>query len=273
MKKILLLFIYFLFSCDVEIPIRDNFVIEAFLFQGEEVDDIKVKETKLWNSEDSIDTYINNASVKLYGNGNEYLLDYNSSFDSYVLGEKIEILSGEKYGIEITVKERTATAETIVPSKPLGLKMSENKIVVPPLVISPALPNILANLFENARTNVIWNNPNDEQHYLTIQYIGADEDPIFNDKIPGVVGEFFSNFSLQSAPTSGNKYNVICMSLKNYGKYKVSLYKINKDYVSLFESEVQDGTELNEPPSNIINAFGIFTAFASDTTSFEIVRN
>ena len=50
------------------------------------------------------------------------------------------------------------------------------------------------------------------------------------------------------------------------------LYKINDDYVKLFESEVQDGTELNEPPSNIVNAFGIFTAFASDTISFEIVR-
>ena len=74
--------------------------------------------------------------------------------------------------------------------------MSENKIVVPPLVISPALPNILANLFENARTNVIWDNPNDEQHYLTIQYMEEDDDPIFNDKIPGVVGEFFSNFSV-----------------------------------------------------------------------------
>ena len=52
----------------------------------------------------------------------------------------------------------------------------------------------------------------------------------------------------------------------------VTLYKINQDYVSLFETAVQDGTELNEPPSNIINAFGIFTAFASDTVSFEIVR-
>ena len=153
------------------------------------------------------------------------------------------------------------------------LKMSESKIIVPPLAISPALPNILANLFENARTNVMWDNPNDEQHYLTIQYMDEDDDPIFNDKIPGVVGEFFSNFSLQSAPTNGKNYNVICMSLKNYGRYKVSLYKINKDYVSLFESEVQDGTELNEPPSNIVNAFGIFSAFASDTTSFEIVRN
>ena len=69
-----------------------------------------------------------------------------------------------------------------------------------------------------------------------------------------------------------NNYNVICMSLQNYGKYMVTLYKINQDYVSLFETAVQDGTELNEPPSNIINAFGIFTAFASDTVSFEIVR-
>ena len=62
------------------------------------------------------------------------------------------------------------------------------------------------------------------------------------------------------------------MSLINYGKYNVTLYKINEDYYSLFESDVQDGTELNEPPSNIINAFGVFSAFASDTTSFEIVR-
>ena len=52
----------------------------------------------------------------------------------------------------------------------------------------------------------------------------------------------------------------------------MTLYKINDDYVRLFESEVQDGTELNEPPSNIVNAFGIFTAFASDTISFQIVR-
>ena len=80
------------------------------------------------------------------------------------------------------------------------------------------------------------------------------------------------NFSIQSEPTTEGSYDVICMSLQNYGRYMVTLYKINQDYVSLFESEVQDGTELNEPPSNIINAFGIFTAFASDTTFFEIVR-
>ena len=46
MKKILLPLIIVLFSCDVETPIEDNFVVEAFLFQGERVDDIKIKKTQ-----------------------------------------------------------------------------------------------------------------------------------------------------------------------------------------------------------------------------------
>jgi hypothetical protein len=199
-------------------------------------------------------------------------LEYSVSDESYTYKDNIDIVSGKTYGIEVVVDGRTATAQTIVPTKPLGLRMSANKIIVPPLKISRALPDILANLFENARTDVRWDNPNNENHYLTIKYVGEEEDPIFSDEIPGAVGDFFSNFSLQSEPTQGESYNVICMSLKNYGKYKVSLYKINDEYMSLFDSEVQDGTELNEPPSNIINAFGIFSAFASDTTSFEIVR-
>ena len=79
MKKLIkYIFLIGLISCDNEIPIDENFVVEAFLFQGEKVDDIRIKETKLWNSEDSIDTYIENANVKLFGNGNEFVLSYNS---------------------------------------------------------------------------------------------------------------------------------------------------------------------------------------------------
>ena len=88
MKKILGLLTIILFSCDNEIPIEDNFVVEAFLFQGEKVDDVRIKETKLWNSEDSIDTYIGNAKVKLYGNGSEYNLEYNSIEGNYFTDKK-----------------------------------------------------------------------------------------------------------------------------------------------------------------------------------------
>ncbi|MAK06523.1 MAG: hypothetical protein CMG94_00570 [Marinoscillum sp.] len=259
-------------SCDDETPIGDNFVVEAFLFQGEKVDDIKIKETKSWNSDDTVDVMIDNANIKLYANGDEFNLSYDNLRQSYISNEEIDIISGNTYGIRVEVNDRVATAETIVPTKPVGLRLSNDKIVVPSLKLSPALPNILSDLFQNARTNIMWDNPTNEYHYLTIKYVSAQDDPIFTEDFPGAIGDFFSNFSLQSAPSQDELYNVICMSLKNYGKYMVTLYKINEDYVRLFESEVQDGTELNEPPSNIINAFGIFSSFASDTTSFEIVR-
>ncbi|MFL3022698.1 MAG: DUF4249 family protein [Cytophagales bacterium] len=259
-------------SCDDETPIGDNFVVEAFLFQGEKVDDIKIKETKSWNSDDTVDVMIDNANIKLYANGDEFNLSYDNLRQLYISNEEIDIISGNTYGIRVEVNDRVATAETIVPTKPVGLRLSNDKIVVPSLKLSPALPNILADLFQNARTNIMWDNPTNEYHYLTIKYVSAQDDPIFTEDFPGAIGDFFSNFSLQSAPSQDELYNVICMSLKNYGKYMVTLYKINEDYVRLFESEVQDGTELNEPPSNIINAFGIFSSFASDTTSFEIVR-
>ena len=43
MKRFYIAFIILFFACDIESPIEDNFVVEAFLFQGEKVDDIKIK--------------------------------------------------------------------------------------------------------------------------------------------------------------------------------------------------------------------------------------
>lgn len=272
-KKTIFFFSFFIMlSCDNEVPIDENFVIEAFLFQGEVVDDIKIIETKLWNSTDSTTSYIENANVKIYGNGYDYQLNYNPQIQRYTTSDNIDVISGNTYGIEVTVKDRTATAETIVPTKPIGLKLSEDKIIIPPLFLSPALPNLLANLYESARTTISWDNPNDEYHYLTIKYVDDDQDLIFSEEFPDALGEFFNNFSLQSEPTKELNYSALCLSLKNYGRYKVTLYKINKDYYSLFENQQQDGYELNEPPSNVINAFGVFSAFASDSIFFEISR-
>lgn len=272
-KKTIFFFSFFIMlSCDNEVPIDENFVIEAFLFQGEVVDDIKIIETKLWNSTDSTTSYIENANVKIYGNGYDYQLNYNPQIQRYTTNDNIDILSGNTYGLEVTVQDRTATAETIVPTKPIGLKLSEDKIIIPPLFLSGALPNILANLYQSARTTVSWENPNDEYHYLTIKYVDDDQDLIFSEEFPDALGEFFNNFSLQSEPTKELNYSALCLSLKNYGRYKVTLYKINKDYYSLFENQQQDGHELNEPPSNVINAFGVFSAFASDSIFFEISR-
>ena len=267
------LLIFFLFSCDEETSIEDNFVVEAFLFQGEPIDDVEVFKAKLYNSSDTTEEVISDAKVKIIYDGDNYELDYDVNSMKYVYNNNdLNIISNKQYGLEVIVNDRTATSQTSVPTKPIGLLLSENKIIIPELVLSRALPTILANLYENARAKISWDNPNNEYHYLTIKYMGDSENPIFSDELPAGVGNFFENFSIVSEPTKDKEYSIIGLSLKNYGRYKVSLFKINQDYVSLFENQEQDSNELNEPPSNIINAFGVFSAFASDTTSFEIVK-
>jgi hypothetical protein len=47
---------------------------------------------------------------------------------------------------------------------------------------------------------------------------------------------------------------------------------VNKEYEDLFNNLEQDSRDLNEPPSNITGALGIFTAFAADSVFFEIVK-
>ena len=102
MKRFYIILILLFYSCDIESPIEDNFVVEAFLFQGEKVDDIKIKKTELWNSLDSLDTYISDAEVKLFANGQEYILDYNLSDENYFTNENIDIISGNTYGLQVT---------------------------------------------------------------------------------------------------------------------------------------------------------------------------
>ncbi|MDA3862202.1 MAG: hypothetical protein PF445_13365 [Melioribacteraceae bacterium] len=50
------------------------------------------------------------------------------------------------------------------------------------------------------------------------------------------------------------------------------LYRVNKEYVDLYESRDQDSRNLNEPLTNIENGLGVFSAFASDSVYFNAVK-
>ncbi len=53
----------------------------------------------------------------------------------------------------------------------------------------------------------------------------------------------------------------------------VKVYQINQEYADLYENREQDSRGLNEPPSNIKNALGVFSAFNSQEAFFEVVKD
>ncbi len=50
------------------------------------------------------------------------------------------------------------------------------------------------------------------------------------------------------------------------------MYRINAEYAQLYGNRTQDSRDLNEPPSNIRNGLGVFSAFNISSVFFEVAE-
>ena len=80
------------------------------------------------------------------------------------------------------------------------------------------------------------------------------------------LGNFSFTRRFVAEPTTNNYYRVPQSDFNYIGKYKITLYRVNQEYVNLYASRQQNSRSLNEPLTNVNNGLGIFTAFASDST-------
>ena len=63
-----------------------------------------------------------------------------------------------------------------------------------------------------------------------------------------------------SEPFNDNRYIIPWERLPYYGRYRVKVVAVNREYVELVLTRNQDSRDLNEPISNVNNGLGIFTA-------------
>ena len=251
-------------NCTPEEPTPQNtFVVEAFLFAEEPVDNIIIKHTVPLEKTSLIIDPIDDALVVLIKNGQEFPLEATGDGGSYAyLLQDLQVNVGDLFRIEINYNGITAFGETTVPEATKGLEISETIIELPP--IGPEFIDAInkINLFSS------WDNPNNELHYMIIEDREKVKDPIFPDQI----ADQLQQFRFVSAPTRESLFDINAANFTTFGIYVVKVYRINQEYADLYESLVQDSRDLNEPLSNITNALGIFSAFASDSVFFEIRR-
>jgi len=247
----LLLILTSLTSClEVEeLDIEDNFVIEAFLYGGETIDDIKLKTTYTLDAPEDLSEPITNASVILQKDGIAYELESSADQGFYNYnGNDLTVSSGDKFQIEVNFNNRIATAQTTIPSPPTGVAIDVAIASIPRItVLNPSALLQLRQALSDLLINVTWDNPNDDWHYIVVENIEAIQDAIFPAQLIGA-------------------------GLRHYGTHKVTVYRVNQEYADIFENRTQDSRDLNEPPSNIDNALGIFTGFESESVFFEIVE-
>jgi len=250
----------------------NQFVIEAFLFAGEPVDDIRIKSTfPLIDTEDT-SAPINDAQVTLIKGSQDYLLVRSGDEGYYNYpGTDLRVTTGDVFQLEVTYNGITATAETIVPTPTEGLTLSLDSLKIPTLPFSQGRDSIVAALQDfvgNSRIEARWRNPERDLYYMTVESVSDSIIPIF----PDVVISALERFRFVSEPTDESSLDFLGGSLVSFGQYAVKVYHINQEYAALYENRNQDSRDLNEPPSNVFNALGVFSAFNSQEAFFEVAR-
>jgi len=178
-------------------------------------------------------------------------------------GTGLEVNYGDQFRIEVTYNGRTATGETIIPDPPEEVSISVDTIEIPFIFRQGTLQQIA-----EIDLHVSWTNPENLLHFSVVENLEDSLVNIFPDRI----GQITKRFRLISLPSLDSIFQINTLTLEYFGRHEVTVYRINREYAELYLNRVQDSRDLNEPPSNIYNGLGVFTAFSGKSVYFDVIR-
>ena len=264
----LLLFSIALPACESDLefiaPVPDVFVVQAFLFVGEPVTDVTVTGVLPIDADSTeVAPVISDAAITLVRDGVPFELVATSGEPGHYSypGNDLLIGVGDIFQLEAVVDGKMATAETVVPLPPVALALSEDTLEAP----TPGGRGRGRASALQAGITAKWSNSDRRLHFVVIDNIELNPEIL-------PTTEIFSRFAARivTQPTAADSSVVRILTLTHFGRHRLKLYRVNDEYADLYEGLEQDSRDLNEPPSNIHGALGVFSAFSADSAFFRV---
>lgn len=271
-KIIAVLFVVIISSCE-DVPDFDQGesepVVEAFIYEGESVDDIYLKKTTPFTIGSGIEPEpINDAIITITNKGQSFVLSPITKEPGryFYDGTDLSINIGDNYQLAFEYEDRIISSTTKIPTRPEGVLISTELIEIPEINSLQDLRGFRESFQETI--DITWNNTDGSYYYLVIENVEDRPSSIDPTDIFGGLG---INFEFTSEPTQQSLFQLRPMiHYSQYGRHKVTIYKVNEEYALLYETSAQDSRDLNEPYTNINNGLGIFSGFASQVFYFSV---
>ena len=247
----------------------DLVVVEAFLFAGEPVRDVRLTVTVPLGEDPELAPTIDDADVMLFKDGVAYVLASVGDSGRYeYTGNDLVVAEGDEFRIEVGYFGRVAVGETIVPAPPINVAVDGDTLFAPVINLGGRGGRGGGINTEDAQLGVTWDNPIELLHFVVVEGLEDGTEAIFPEQLQ----ERLSRFRLITQPTTDTFFTINLLLLRDLGQHQVRVYRVNQEYSELYENRTQDSRDLNEPPSNMTNGLGIFSAFNSTIALFEVVR-
>lgn len=167
------------------------------------------------------------------------------------------ITPGDTVEFHTEYKGTLLTATTVIPTITKNLAMSTDV-----LYYSSGDPSTW---LSGGEIDLTWDNPNNDFYYITIQNIETSPTPL-ND-MAADMPKFAS-----SSPSSGNQFQIGMRNISYFGTHRIIVYHVNHEFAELFDNPGMSSVALTEPPTNVTNGLGVFTAMYPDTLYFEVKK-
>jgi len=230
-------------------------VVEGYLYAGQPLE-IKVSRQVPYSnnavySSDNLDS----LSVSVF-DGNLYYNLFPIGNGKYT-NSNIKVNQLNTLEVEFYYNNLPVSAKTTIPKKPTNFISSASTIYVSDDIFTLNNPDEL---------EFSWDNPDGYYYFLLIENIESNPAPVYeNDNIANI------NQLFKLAPTQSDHYSMKTRRLSHYGKHRIVLFHINPDLAALYEESDNTSQNITNPPSEINNAYGIFSGINADTLYINVL--
>ncbi|GAA4314421.1 hypothetical protein GCM10023149_10570 [Mucilaginibacter gynuensis] len=244
-------------SCKKEttVDIGSRAVIVAYLVAGQPVS-MKVYQQKAFDDTASYGALITGLKPEI-SDGTERIELQETATGTYTYANAAYLQTGKTYTLQFAYNNEQVSATTTMPVKSSGYTASKTTLIIPRAVTGPGSEDSVAIVFR-------WNNPDSLYHILTFK-----NDEISPFTVVGARNNAPVNFSINAKQTAA--YEMYYRTFNYIGTYRAILFTVNKEYADILESNANTSSQqLTNPPGNITNGYGIFTAMQADTIKLEL---
>jgi hypothetical protein len=226
-------------------------LVEGYLEEGKNSLNVKLYSMEVYLGEEYILSQpIAGLSLKI---NDKELTETSAGTYSFALGEDT-IRAGQEYNLQFEYKEKPVKASTLVPQPVTDLKIE------PEYITRTSSSYFFGMDSDTTQITLSWDNPDNGFYQV---YVDAS-----NTSSSG----FDTNFRRRMMqPIQASSHSMSMMEFRTAGNYFIYVYKVNKEYVELFERV--SSTDLANPVSFIDNALGIFTAMSVARVRFTVYES
>ncbi|MEO1263292.1 MAG: DUF4249 family protein [Bacteroidota bacterium] len=271
MKNILL--IATLFSCLIFMACEEEssigtvniLSVQAYLHAGEMLDSVKFDKVIPLDSLAAIASPNDLTPIVKTNNGESFPLGF-TGVDGIYGNPDLVVEMGQSYTLEVEFNGEFVQAETFIPAAPEDLLLSDtivrrSKIRDFTDLINQGTPDPI---------EITWTGEDGGFYFVDVENI---------ENNPEVINELFEDGNapqlqnILTEPSTLTSYAINAFQdITHYGLHQVTVYRVNPEYVVLYESNTGGTGSINEITTNVTNGFGIFTGLNSRSTFFEVKK-